>query len=229
MTNVKPSDLNYDSYTEDKYDRDIVNSIPHHRELHEEIATFVQKTCDKNRAYEIVDLGTGTGITAKMIQDLLPHAHIDAVDFSEQMLAGAKKKLGEKNVRYLFGDYADMEFEKQYDIVVAVIGIHHQDTEGKKKLFKKIYQMLKPGGVFIFGDLVTFADKKVAAKNEALHYHHLVEHSTDEETLSEWAHHHMFLNDLSPVEDQTNWLTTAGFNVETKFLKLQTALLVCGK
>lgn len=176
-----------------------------------------------------MDLGTGTGITAKFIQDMLPNAAIDVVDFSEQMMEGAKKKLGNKNVDYIMGDYSKIEFTKHYDIIVAVIGIHHQNHEGKQKLFAKIYSMLKPGGVFIFGDLVTHADKFKAAHNHALHYHHLVEHATDEKTLAEWAHHHMYLNDLAPVEDQVKWLEEVGFEVKQDFLKMNTALLICSK
>jgi len=229
MTNVKPSELNYDQYEADKYDRDIVNVIPFHKELHEHITDFITSHFDAEKGYDVVDLGTGTGITAKLIQDLLPKVNIDAVDFSEQMMGGAKAKLGEKNVRYLVGDFADMDFDRQYDIVIAVIGVHHQDTEGKKKLFTKIYSMLKPGGVFIFGDLVTYADKYEAAKNEALHYHHLVEHATDEKSLAEWAHHHQFLNDLAPIENQIEWLSQVGFKVQKDFLKIQTALLFCLK
>lgn len=229
MTNVKPSELNYDNYAEEKYDRDIVNVIPFHKELHEHIASFIKSHFDAEKEYDVADLGTGTGITAKLIQDLLPNAKIDAVDFSEQMMAGAKAKLGDKNVRYLFGDFVEMDFDKQYDIVVAVIGVHHQNTEGKQKLFQKIYSMLKPGGVFIFGDLVTYTDKQEAARNEALHYHHLVEHATDEKTLMEWAYHHRFLNDLAPVEDQIDWLSKDGFKVQKDFLKMQTALVFCSK
>lgn len=228
-TNVKPSDLNYDKYSTDKYDMDIINSIPYHKELHEHIMSFVKNNFDKNKDYEILDLGTGTGITAKLIQDFLQKAKIDVVDFSEQMMAGAKKKLGDKNVRYIFGDYSTLEFDKQYDIVVSVIGLHHQNTEGKQKMFGKIYSALKQGGVFIFGDLVTHSDKYKAAHNHALHYHHLVEHATDEKTLTEWAHHHMYLNDLAPVEDQIQWLTKTGFQVKQDFLKMNTALLLCSK
>ena len=43
MTNVKPTELNYDHYEMDKYDEDIVNSIPGHRELHTEIIKIVSK------------------------------------------------------------------------------------------------------------------------------------------------------------------------------------------
>ncbi len=228
-TNVKPSDLNYDKYTTEKYDQDIVNSIPYHRELHEHIIKFVKDNFDSQKEYSILDLGVGTGITSKMIQDVLPESKIDVVDFSEQMMEGAKKKLGDKNVRYIMGDYSTLEFDKQYDIVVSVIGIHHQNTEGKQNLFQKIFSLVKSGGVFIFGDLVTYADKYEAARNNALHYHHLVEHATDEKTLTEWAHHHQFLNDLAPVEDQIDWLAKDGFSVNKDFLKMNTALLICKK
>ncbi|MFA6521985.1 MAG: class I SAM-dependent methyltransferase [Patescibacteria group bacterium] len=229
MTNVKPSELNYDKYTTDKYDQDIINSIPFHKELHRHIADFVVKNFDSAKEYEILDLGTGTGITAKLLQDLLPKAKIDAVDFSEQMIAGAKKKLDDKNTHYLLGDYSKMSFDKQYDIVVSVIGLHHQNTEGKQKMFGKIHSLLKQSGVFIFGDLMTYADKYEAARNHALHYHHLVEHAADEMTLTEWAHHHMFLNDLASIEDQTEWLTRIGFKVQKDFSKMNTALLLCIK
>ena len=70
MTNITSSELNYDKYTIDKYDRDIVNSIPFHRELHEHIADFVKSNFDLAKECKILDLGTGTGIAAKLIQDL---------------------------------------------------------------------------------------------------------------------------------------------------------------
>lgn len=229
MTNVKPSDLNYDRYATDEYDRDIIDSIPYHKELHNRIADLIKSHFDASKEYAVLDLGIGTGITAKLIQDLLPNAMIDAVDFSEQMMEGAKKKLGDKNVHYILGDYSDMTFDKQYDIVVSVIGIHHQNAEDKQKLFGKIYSLLKQGGVFIFGDLVTYADKYELARNNALHYHHLVERAVDEKMLTEWAHHHMFLNDLAPIENQIEWLSKIGFEVKKDFIKMNTALLFCHK
>jgi len=42
-TNVKPSDLNYDHYTTNKYDQDIINSIPYHKELHEHLIGYIKK------------------------------------------------------------------------------------------------------------------------------------------------------------------------------------------
>ena len=81
----------------------------------------------------------------------------------------------------------------------------------------------------MFGDLVTYKNKYQAALNNAKHYKHLVDKSTDEKTLSEWAYHHQFLNDLSPIEDQIDWLEKIGFKVDKKFLQFNTALLICKK
>ena len=227
-TNVKAQDLNYDHYSTDKYDKDIFNSIPYHRELHEQIIKFVQKNFDAKKEYAGLDLGMGTGITSKIIYDKLPKIKFDLNDFSEKMLAGAKKKFG-KNANYILGDYSTIKFDKKYDIIVSVIGIHHQNHKGKQALFKKIYSLLKPGGVFIFGDLVTYKNPKKASLNQALHFHQLVEKSTDRKTLEEWAHHHYVLNDLAPVEDQIEWLEKAGFKVQKTLLKMNTALLICKK
>jgi ubiquinone/menaquinone biosynthesis C-methylase UbiE len=226
-TNVKPWELNYDRYAASKYDRDIVNSIPYHREIHQLIGQYLTKQFERTAPLSVLDLGTGTGITAKLVKDVLPNAQLTVVDFSKQILDGAKKRLGKTNVRYIMDDYATAKFDKKYDIVISVIGIHHQSTTGKKKVFKKTHSLLKRGGVFIFGDLVTYRNEFEAAQNSALHYHHLVEHATDQKTLAEWAHHHMFLNDLAPLEDQEAWLRKSGFAVKRLFLKFNTALVVC--
>jgi tRNA (cmo5U34)-methyltransferase len=229
MTNVTPWQLNYDRYATSKYDRDIVNAIPFHREIHRLISVFLLKKFDRGAVLNVLDLGAGTGITAKVIQDLFPKAQITVIDFSQQMLTGAKKRLGKKNVTYLLGDYSKMRITGKFDVVVSVIGLHHQNTQGKKKVFRKVFSLLDKKGVFVFGDLVTYKNPHEASYNNALHFHHLVEYATDPKTLKEWAHHHIFLNDLAPIEDQVAWLKKIGFSVKKQFLKMNTALLVAQK
>ena len=228
-TNIQSSELNYDHYSADKYDRDIINAIPHHKELHEEMVKYVKNNFNRNKKYAVLDLGVVTGITSEIIKNALPRLELDVVDFSKKMLAGAKKKLGAKNVNYLFGDYSKMRFSRKYDMIVSVIGVHHQNNVGKRLLFKKIFSSLKPGGVFIFGDLVTYKDEKVAALNQAIHLCHLVKNASDDRTLKDWAHHHLFLNELAPIEDQSVWLKESGFRVMKALLKINTALLICKK
>lgn len=227
-TNVTPNELNYSRYTMDKYDKDIVRSIPAHEEIHDKILKYLARH-QNTKKLSVLDLGVGTGITSKLIQSILPSSHFDVVDFSKHMLSQARKRLGNTNTTYTLGDYSLYKPSKQYDIIISVIGLHHQNHAGKKIMFKKIYSWLKPGGIFIFADLVTYKDKQVASLNQALHYHHLVEHSSDTKTLAEWAHHHMFLNDLAPIEDQIDWLKECGFQIKHQFSKMNTSLLICKK
>ena len=229
-TNVKAEELNYDKYENKKYDDDIRRVIPGHEKLHQEIEKIVEEFSQKNKVEKIVDLGIGTGLTSERILRIIPQVSLTAIDFSETMLSGAKKRLSKYQTKFILGDYAKEEFGKDFDIAVSVIGIHHQNHEGKRKLFKKIFNSLKQGGIFIFGDLVTYKDKEKAALNEEKHYAFLVENATDKKTLEEWTYHHKHLNDLAPIEDQVNWLKEAGFSsVDIKFEKLNTALILAKK
>ena len=226
-TNVKPSDLNYDHYETDVYDQDIQAVIPGHRELHDHIDKLFKPLV--GRSLRILELGIGTGLTAERILKIVPRAHYTGIDFSKQMLDGAQKRLQKYDVRFTVGDFAKIPFEKQ-DIIVSVIGIHHQTHEGKKALFKKIFSALEQGGRFIFGDLMTFRDPEEAAFNEACHYAHLVQHARNEQALREWAHHHKFLNLLAPIEDQMNWLKEVGFSeVNVVYCKYNTILICATK
>jgi tRNA (cmo5U34)-methyltransferase len=229
-TNIRPRQLNYDSYSAEKYDREIVNFIPFHKDLHELLSDLLSKEYRRERHWDVMDMGVGTGLTSKVIQDCLPHARLDVVDFSPRMLQRARRRLGNVNVNYIKANYSKLRFEKRYDIIVSVIGIHHQTDEGKRLLFKRIYRALKLKGTFVFGDLVTYRDRHIAALNEALHIHHLVESSRDKKTLMEWSHHHKFLNLLSPIEDQLEWLEKAGFEKpRVVFNEFNTALIIARK
>lgn len=224
MTNVKPTELNYDSYEMDKYDEDIVNSIPGHRELHEEIIKIVNKLKPNPK---ILELGTGTGLTTQCIAKNTKNPHFILTDFSKQMLDGAKRKLKGLDCEFILGDFSKIDLPKECDVVVSVIGFHHQGEDEKKiNMLKKIYGCLKQGGILILGDLMTYNDKKLSALNDAHHYHFLVEKAKDEKTLKEWAHHHKYLNPLSSWENHLKWMKEIGFKPEIKFQKFNTFLIL---
>ena len=53
---------------------------------------------------------------------------------------------------------------------------------------------------------MTYEDKEKSAVNNALHYHHLVEHARNQESLSERAYHHKYLNNLTTVNKHLDLL-----------------------
>ena len=62
-TNVKPDELNYNHYETQKYDDDIVCSIPGHEELHKHIEQLIESLPKQPK---ILELGIGTGLTAEI-------------------------------------------------------------------------------------------------------------------------------------------------------------------
>lgn len=230
-TNVNPDELNYDHYETEKYDDDIVRSIPGHEEMHQHIEQIIKKNYSSRRKVRVLELGIGTGLTAVRILKILPGAEYTAVDFSNQMLAGARQHLSQYNVTFVNGDYSQINLPENNDLVVSVIGIHHQETDDdKKRLFQRIYNSLNDTGAFIFGDLVTHRNPEEAALNEAKHFHHLVKNVKDKESLREWEYHHKFLNRLAPIEDQVEWLRKAGFReIKRVYQECNTALIYARK
>jgi len=223
---LRPTDLNYHHYRKDEYDQDIVAVIPFHSEIHAEILRELKQRFSKDDPLRVLELGVGTGLTTAIIKSVFPNAEFDVIDFSTTMLAKAKKRLGKKGMTYHLGDFAKIPFVGSYDVVIAVIGIHHQTHSGKRRLFKKIVKHLKPGGIFLFGDLMTCKDDKIAAEKNARHYHYLVENARTSSALRDWAHHHMFLNNLATIEEQEKWLRDVGCQVKRLFYKWNTALLL---
>lgn len=98
---------------------------------------------------ELFEFGCGTGGTA------IEHApfvrHIRAVDFSENMLAHARRRArdaGVNNVTFERGDIATMPVApSSYDMVLALSILHL--LEDRDAVIAKVHHMLKPGGLFI--------------------------------------------------------------------------------
>jgi tRNA (cmo5U34)-methyltransferase len=103
-------------------------------------------------AARILELGTGTGETARRVLARHPGAALVGVDASADMLAAARAALPEADLRV-----ARLE-EKlpggPFDLAVSVLAVHHLDGPGKADLFARVAAELAPGGRFVLGDVV---------------------------------------------------------------------------
>lgn len=100
-------------------------------------------------AEDILELGVGTGMTAKRVLAVHPRAQLVGIDESEAMLAEADVA-GDLRVSRL----EDPLPEGPFDLVVSCLVIHHLDADGKRDLFRRIAAVLKPGGRFVLADVV---------------------------------------------------------------------------
>jgi tRNA threonylcarbamoyl adenosine modification protein (Sua5/YciO/YrdC/YwlC family) len=141
-----------------------------------------------NGAGRILDLGTGTGETARRVLARHPEASLIGVDENEQMLAVARQRLPAERVGLRAGRIEDPLPEGPFDLVTSALCVHHLDGEGKADLFARVREALSPGGVFVMGDVVVPADPSAATTPLTPGY-----------------------DRPSPLADQVRWLAEAGF------------------
>ena len=114
-----------------------------------------------NEETEVLEFGCGTGGTALIHA---PHVkHILATDLSPKMLEIAKRQAAEQNIENVtFKQSSADELEASdhsFDVVLGLSILHL--LRNKEEIISKVYQMLKPGGVFAsstvcLGDKMSF-------------------------------------------------------------------------
>jgi demethylmenaquinone methyltransferase / 2-methoxy-6-polyprenyl-1,4-benzoquinol methylase len=94
------------------------------------------------RPRKIVDLATGTGDLALVLQRKFPEAEIIAVDFSEEMLAIAKRKGARQTV---VADALRLPFpDLSFDCVTVAFGLRNMENYGDA--LREMSRVLKTGG-----------------------------------------------------------------------------------
>lgn len=115
-----------------------------HRAKREIIASVIQKQIDKSKnKLRILEIGAGTSL---LIKEFIHSADTFALDRSKTALALSKKNGIGNTIHADLGTYTGYK-KNFYDIVVAADVLEHlEDDFGA---VKKIYDMLKKGGIFI--------------------------------------------------------------------------------
>jgi tRNA (cmo5U34)-methyltransferase len=170
--------------------------IPGYEELQEAVAAATAAI----GARRVLELGTGTGETASRVWPKHPGAIWVGIDSSDPMLARARERLPEADLR--LQALEDELPAGPFDLVVSVLAVHHLDGAGKRDLFARCARALRPSGSFVLGDVV------VPAAGEA------------GEIFIDWV---MDLPDS--VEDQLAWLEAAGFKAEARYVTTDLAVL----
>ncbi|MDD2786235.1 MAG: class I SAM-dependent methyltransferase [Patescibacteria group bacterium] len=193
------------------YDALIKKLIPNYEKMHQSVIDLVNTTSEKP---VLLDLGIGTGKTALHLLNKYPQAVIDGFDISPKMIEQGKTRLRDNlsHVHFIEQDIKDLELkEKHYDAGVAVLSVHHLTGEQKKELFKKIFNHLKSGGIFVLGDIVKFdSEKETIAKEEEWRAFLIKNLGTKEGQY--WFDNYKEEDLPSSVNEQLQWLRDAGFS-----------------
>jgi tRNA (cmo5U34)-methyltransferase len=127
--------------------------------LHEEVPAYehLQRetaAASGRGAVSLLELGTGTGETARAVLERHPDAVLTGIDSSPEMLEHARLLLPPERVQLHLARLEDELPVGEFDVVFSALSVHHLDGPGKASLFARVAARLTAGGRFVLGDLV---------------------------------------------------------------------------
>ncbi|WP_219718403.1 class I SAM-dependent methyltransferase, partial [Clostridioides difficile] len=98
----------------------------------------------------LLDIGCGTGLELASIYRKFPNVQITGIDLSKEMMSKLKEKYSDKNIDLILADYFEYPFEQEkYDAALSFETLHHFKYQKKQKIYKKLFQTIKPGGYYV--------------------------------------------------------------------------------
>lgn len=163
----------------------------------------------------VLDIGTGDGRLLALLQADRPEIAGVGIDFSNVMLARARKRFeGDRRVELVKHDLNEpLPDLGRFDAVVSSFVIHHLEHERKRSLYAEVFDLLEPGGVF-----ANF--EHIASPTRRLHLAFF-------EAIGEPIEHEDPSDRLLDVHTQLGWLAEIGFqDVDCYWKWLEMALLL---
>ncbi|HEX6459910.1 MAG TPA: class I SAM-dependent methyltransferase [Thermoleophilaceae bacterium] len=121
--------------------------VPEYERLQDEVARATGAG-----AARLLELGTGTGETARRVLARHPDAHLVGVDASAEMLDRAARVLS--GAELLVARLQDPLPAGPFDVVFSALAVHHLDAAGKADLFTRAREVLADHGRIVVGDVV---------------------------------------------------------------------------
>jgi len=168
------------------YLKNMLEEVPSYPDLQGQTAAAAKDVS----ARTILELGIGTGETAKRVLAAHPDARLTAIDSSEQMLERARRVVPQVDLR--LARLEDPLPDGPFDLVVSALAVHHLDGPDKQDLFCRVAGVLAPGGTFVLADVV------------------VPEQEEDVVTPIDGVH-----DRPDRLDDQLAWLRAAGLTAET--------------
>ena len=171
----------------------------------------------------LLDLGCGTGLELDEIFKLHPHMKVTGIDLTSTMLDKLREKHLNKDMILICGDYFKEPFGVDiFECAVSFQTMHHFPKDKKLSLYKKLFDSLKDGGMYIECDYM------VLTQEEEDHWFSENARLRREQGIvgDEFYHY----DTPCSVDNQIELLKIAGFSsVEQVFRMENTTMLVAKK
>ncbi len=186
----------------------------------------------------VLDLGCGDGILGRSVLSGYPAATGVFLDFSEAMIEAARGKCGPR-CELITADFGDATWASAvrrrgpFDVVVSGFAIHHQPNARKQQLYREVFDLLRPAGVFLNLEHVVSKSawiEKIFEERfiDSLYvYHYRKDSAVSREKVAEEFYNRSDkkANILAPVDTQCRWLREIGYeDVDCYFKFFELAL-----
>jgi tRNA (cmo5U34)-methyltransferase len=182
----------------DSYLQLMASEVPAYARLQDETAAACVP------AARMLELGTGTGETARRVLARHPGGALVGIDASERMLAHARAALPDADLRV--ARLEDPLPDGPFGLVFSALAVHHLDGPAKAALFARVARVLSPGGRFVLGDVIVPEDP------------------ADVVTPIDGVH-----DTPSRVDEQLAWLEAVGLDAAVAWSERDLAVLVADR
>ena len=175
---------------------------------------------EKSAPISVVDLGCGTGNLTRAVTLAFPVASVLCIDVAENMLAMAREKLG-RNEKIVFrqGDVRTVPLPGPYDAIVSSMVLHHVDVTEKPALYRRLYDALRPGGVFFVIDILRSNNGHLQNMYLEKWKDFMRQNELPEDTIEEQVTLHRQEDRPATLEEELAILREAGFSSVDVVLK----------
>jgi tRNA (cmo5U34)-methyltransferase len=194
-----------------KFDGIIIKLIPYYNQM---VMALVDSIPFKPEyPIRVIDLGCGTGTIARQISLKFPNSRIVCMDIASNMIEIAKNKLSEhENTEYITGDFSRMKFDREFDVVVSSLALHHLETDkDKTNFYRLIFNALSEQGIFYNADVVLGSTKHNQEVNMKRWIEFMGKNVPKKEIFDTWIPKYKEEDKPARLTDQLNWLKEIGF------------------
>jgi SAM-dependent methyltransferase len=185
-------------------------TLPHRVDAYEQLLELIPTPVSR-----VLDLGTGDGVLLDLVLTARAGATGVGVDFGDEMLRRARERFAGRDVE-LVQHNLDEELPDlaKFDAVISSFAIHHCSPARVQVLYREVFALLHPGGVFVNAE-------HVASATPALHEAFL-------KALGKTLADDDPSNQLVGTEEHLTWLIAAGFEDVDCFWKWRELAVVGG-